>query len=124
MISVYAKSWWLLIRFDFILRTQSFATLYQKVRAYPLHEAHTLPPDTQRIITAFQVACIWYPKHVRCLERSAALTCLLRNHGILARMVIGTQRLPFKAHAWVEVNGQVLDDKEYTPEIYAVLDRC
>jgi len=39
-------------------------------------------------------------------------------------MVIGAQKLPFKAHAWVEVNEQVVNDKPYTREMYAVLDRC
>jgi hypothetical protein len=49
---------------------------------------------------------------------------LLRRHGVAAEMVIGAQRLPFKAHAWVEVSGQVVNDKPYIPELYEVLDRC
>jgi hypothetical protein len=124
MILVYATCWWLLIRFDIILLTRGFGTLYYDVKGYPLRGWMWFRPDTERIVAAFQVACIWYPKHVRCLQRSAALTCLLRSYRIPAHMVIGTQKLPFKAHAWVEVNGQVLNDKEYTPEMYAVLDRC
>ena len=43
---------------------------------------------------------------------------------IPAQMVIGTQQIPFRAHAWVEVDGSVVNDKPYTPEMYAVLDRC
>jgi hypothetical protein len=39
-------------------------------------------------------------------------------------MVIGARQLPFKAHAWVEVAGLVVNDKSYVPETYAVLDRC
>jgi hypothetical protein len=39
-------------------------------------------------------------------------------------MVIGAQQMPFKAHAWVEVSGQVVNDQPYTREMYAVLDRC
>jgi hypothetical protein len=124
MISLYAKSWWMLVRFDIILLTRSFGTLYHQVRTYPLSKPISFGSDAQQIVTAFQIVSIWYPKRVRCLQRSAALTCLLRNRGVPANMVIGTQKLPFKAHAWVEVNGQVLNDREYTPEIYAVLDRC
>src|ERR1700721_792229 len=86
MTSLYAKAWWQLIRFDIILWTQTFGTLYQKVRSYPLqhyvqHQAPT-HDDIERVVRAFELACIWYPKHARCLHRSAALTCLLRNHGI------------------------------------------
>jgi hypothetical protein len=39
-------------------------------------------------------------------------------------MIIGAQSMPFRAHAWVEVSGRVVSDKPYTPEMYAVLDRC
>jgi hypothetical protein len=39
-------------------------------------------------------------------------------------MVIGAQVLPFKSHAWVEVDGRVVNDKPYIPEIYRVLERC
>jgi hypothetical protein len=124
MISLYAKAWWHLIRFDILLLTRSFGVFYQKVRIYSLHAAASFDPDADQIVTAFQITCVWYPRFARCLQRSAALTCLLRSYGIPAYMVIGTQKRPFKAHAWVEANGRVLNDKEYTPEIYDVLDRC
>jgi hypothetical protein len=58
-----------------------------------------------------------------CLQRSAATACLLKRCGIPAQMVIGAQQMPFKAHAWVEVDGRVVNDKPYMTEIYAVLDR-
>ena len=70
------------------------------------------------------MACIWYWKQVLCLQRSAATACLLKHHGVAAQMVIGAQQMPFKAHAWVEVGGRVVNDKPYTPEMYSVLDRC
>jgi len=70
------------------------------------------------------VACIWYWKEVLCLQRSAAAACLLKQHGIPAEMVIGAQQMPFRAHAWVEAGGRVVNDKSYTPEMYSVLDKC
>jgi hypothetical protein len=39
-------------------------------------------------------------------------------------MVLGAQMLPFKSHAWVEVDGIVVNDKPYMLEIYQVLERC
>ncbi len=39
-------------------------------------------------------------------------------------MVIGAQLLPFHSHAWVEVDGQVVNDKPYIAEIFQVLERC
>ncbi len=78
----------------------------------------------ERICAAVDMACIWYWKEVLCLQRSAATACLLKRYGIAAQMVIGAQQMPFRAHAWVEVDGRVVNDKPYTPEMYAVLDRC
>lgn len=59
-----------------------------------------------------------------CLQRSAATALLLKEHGIPAQLVIGAQQIPFRAHAWVELHGRVINDKPYMPEVYAVLDRC
>jgi hypothetical protein len=39
-------------------------------------------------------------------------------------MVIGVQQLPFLAHAWVELDGRVINDKQYICEVYSVLTRC
>ena len=57
-------------------------------------------------------------------QRSAATACLLRQYGVAAKLVIGAQQMPFKAHAWVEVEDLVVNDKPYMHEMYAVLDRC
>jgi hypothetical protein len=65
-----------------------------------------------------------YFKQVQCLQRSAATVCVLRQLGVPAELVIGAQPLPFRAHAWVEVRGVVINDKVSATENYAVLDRC
>jgi hypothetical protein len=118
------KAYLKLIQFDLCLARGNFAPLYDKVRKYPVRQT-TPPPDAVgRICSAVDMACIWYWKEALCLQRSAATSCLLKNHGIFAQMVIGAQQLPFKAHAWVEVEGRVVNDKAYVPEIYAILDRC
>jgi hypothetical protein len=113
-----------LILFDFYLGRRNFAALYKRVREYPL--AKTTPPSDAlaRITAAMDMACIWYWKEALCLQRSASLTCLLKQHGVPAQMVIGAQQMPFKAHAWVEVDHQVVNDKAYVPKMYAILDRC
>jgi hypothetical protein len=113
-----------LILFDMYLARGDFAALYGKVRNYPLGAATPGVNAVDRISAAVNMACIWYWKEILCLQRSAATACLLKKHGIPAQMVIGAQLIPFKAHAWVEVDGCVVNDKPYTPEIYTVLDRC
>jgi hypothetical protein len=82
------------------------------------------PDAIEQTCAAVDMACIWYWKEALCLQRSAATACLLKRNGVPAQMVIGAQQMPFRAHAWVEVEGRVVNDKPYTPEMYAVLDRC
>jgi hypothetical protein len=110
--------------FDFYLRSKDFAALYSRVRSCPVRKRAPSPYTIQELCSAVDMASIWYWKEVLCLQRSAATACLLRQFGVPAEMVIGARQMPFKAHAWVEVDRQVVNDKPYTPELYAVLDRC
>ena len=70
-----------------------------------------MPPKTASPSTAAQAT-----------SRPAAV--LLRRHGWNAEMVIGAQLLPFQSHAWVEIDGRVVNDKPYIAEIFQVLERC
>lgn len=113
-----------LIRFDLYLTGGNFESLYRKVRNYPTTKKPGAPDSVELVCAAMDMACIWYCKEVLCLQRSAATACLLRKHGISAHLVIGAQQMPFKAHAWVEVDGRVVNDKQYVHELYARLDQC
>jgi len=117
VLKAYAK----LIRFDFYLARGDFAALRDRVRRCPVRRT-AASSNIALIASAVDMACIWYWKEVLCLQRSAATACLLKEAGISAQMIIGVQQLPFKAHAWVEVAGRVVNDKPYVREMYAVLD--
>ncbi len=72
------------------------------------------PPQSeivQQAGIAMRHARVWYPKRVRCLQRSAVLACMLRSCGIPAQMVLGSQKIPFKGHAWVEVDGKAINER-------------
>lgn len=118
------KAYLMLIYFHIYLIRGDFSALYKVVRATETSKRPANPDATTRICAAVDMACIWYWKEVLCLQRSAVTACLLKRYGIPARMVLGVQQIPFRAHAWVEVAGSVVNDKPYTPEMYAVLDRC
>lgn len=118
------KAYTELIRFEGYLARGEFGKLHGKVLGKPLSGATAGTDGIQEVCAAVDLACIWYWKQVRCLQRSAATTCLLRDCGIPARMVIGVQQIPFKAHAWVEVNGRVVNDKPYMREVYTALETC
>lgn len=118
------QAYWKLMLFDRYIARDDFAGLYRKVRSSPVAQKTPARDAARQICSAVDFACIWYWKEARCLQRSAAAACLLKQQGIAAELVIGAQQMPFKAHAWVEVAGQVVNDKPYTSEMYQVLDRC
>lgn len=124
MFPLTIRAYLALVRFDLFLSRQDFAGLYDTVRRRPCRRIAFEDRATNEICSAVDFACIWYWKHVLCLQRSAAAACLLKDAGVPAELVIGAQHMPFRAHAWVEVNGCVVNDKSYTKEMYSVLDRC
>jgi len=121
---LFSQAFFRLLLFDYFLARGDFPGLNRRVEKFPLGKRHFTPDAVDRIVVAVNHACVWYPKRSLCLQRSAVLTCMLRRYGFPAQMVIGTQRLPFKAHAWVELNGRVVNDKPDMPELYAEIERC
>ena len=118
------KAYGKLIYFDLYLARGNFSKLYEKVRNCPVRKKVPSSRSIEEICAAVDMACIWYWKEALCLQRSAATACFLRQYGVAAKLVIGAQQMPFKAHAWVEVEDRVVNDKPYMHEMYAVLDRC
>jgi hypothetical protein len=106
------------------MQFRDFSSLCRTVRK---HATSKLPPARQvpaaQLCQSVDLACVFYFKPVLCLQRSAATTIFLRRYGWKAEMIIGAQVLPFRSHAWVEINGAVANDKPYIPDIYQTLDR-
>lgn len=81
------------------------------------------PALVEAIVGAMTAACAFYFKRPECLQRSAVVTRMLRKRGVEADMVIGCHLPPLKAHAWVEIAGDVVSDDLDGLEHYRVLDR-
>jgi Transglutaminase-like superfamily len=113
-----------LLAFDLCGGGRNFSRLHRTVSSWPVAQRDSQPQLVAKICRAMNYACIWYPKRALCLQRSAVITCLLRSHGVPARMVVGAQELPFKAHAWVEVDGYAVNERSDVQTNYRVLDRC
>jgi hypothetical protein len=106
------------------LKKKDLDGIHNGVRQEAVADRKPDPGDIERICQAVAMACIWYPKQGFCLQRSATATKLLRRYGIPAQMVIGAKRVPLRAHAWVEVEGRVANDKPEVRTDYLVMDRC
>src|SRR5467141_2980515 len=109
-----------LMAFDSLLLVRNFASLHRIVRKWHVSGKDAVPGVTDRVCDEVNLACSWYPKRALCLQRSAVTTCLLRNCGVPAEMVIGAQKLPFKAHAWVEVNKRAVNERTDVQATYGV----
>lgn len=109
---------------DLFMSCHGFASLHRRVKSFPLRPAKSEVDMVETLTAALDVACCFYPKQALCLQRSAVLVRMLRQNGVPAQMIIGVQKLPFKAHAWVEVNGQIINDRLASREKFLVLEVC
>jgi hypothetical protein len=122
---LFLQAYILFIRSSVRMRFGAFQGIHTMVKHQSV-VCHRQDPriPTDFICQAIDLASALYPFQIRCLQRSAATTVLLRRNGWKAELVIGAQILPLKSHAWVEIDGQVINDKPYMREVYRVLERC
>ena len=116
------RAYLLLLSFETAVARGRFNTVYRRVHGRAVRPVSASYRCVQAS-DAINRACVLYFKEVQCLQRSAALVCLLRDLGMPAQLVIGAQQLPFCAHAWVELNGEVINDSPSSIQLYGVLDR-
>jgi hypothetical protein len=112
-----------LLLFDVILLFRSLESLCSIVQSWPVQGGCQENESSviAQIVCAVERASVWYPKKALCLQRSAVATCLLRHHGVQARMVVGVRPMPLLAHAWVEVNRRVVNDSPRVKSFYQSL---
>jgi hypothetical protein len=113
-----------LMAFDVFLLGRNFLRMHKLVSSWKVTPRSTNTGGIERAISAVNYACVCYPKRVLCLQRSVVTTCLLRDCGVPAQMVMGARNLPFKAHAWTEVNGLAVNEPRNVKRTYDVLERC
>lgn len=117
------RAFMLLLSVDLKLKTRGFRRLHSSVKTCPVARRHPEAETIARTRAAVDKACIWYPKRALCLQRSAVLTFLLRRAGVNARMILAARRIPLKMHAWVEVDGVVVNDEATVQDYYSVLEK-
>jgi hypothetical protein len=104
-----ARAWYELARFDLLHALIGFRAVIGTIPPLPAADE---PPATiePTVVQAVLLASCLYWKPVRCLQRSVCTTSLLRRRGVPARLVIGYRLAPFRSHAWVELDGRVVND--------------
>lgn len=112
-----------LLLFDTALYLFSLRALCAVVTRWPVrtHSSWSRSQVIPLVLGAVDKACVWYPKKALCLQRSAVMTCLLREFGMLANMIVGVRPMPLLAHAWVEVDQVVIGDFPRVQRFYQSL---
>lgn len=121
---LFFQALFVLLVYDILSTACRFRTIYSMVRGWKVKHTIDGSDNVERICMAVNYACVWYPKRALCLQRSFVTIYLLRKHGVAAQMVLGAQKLPFKAHAWVESNGRAINERSNVQATYAVWDKC
>jgi hypothetical protein len=109
---------------NLVMRVKGFRAVHDIVRRWPVFSwgpFRTITPEG--LCAAVDWATVVYPEKSWCLSRSAVSTCLLRTLGIRATMVVGVRPRPFSSHAWVEVEGRVVNDEQIVGERYSPIER-
>ena len=106
------RALWELLRYDVVNAASGFQQVCRQLELQPVAPHRTLDAAEKQVCDAISLAACFYWKRVYCLQRSVAATRLLRQSGIPGRMVIGYRPSPFFSHAWVEVEGRVVNDSQ------------
>ncbi|WP_084152434.1 lasso peptide biosynthesis B2 protein [Burkholderia sp. A1] len=62
------------------------------------------------LVVSLNLACLVFPRRTKCLEWACTFVLMGRRYGYDFDMVVGVQNRPFFAHAWVELNGEIVGD--------------
>jgi hypothetical protein len=111
-----------LVAYDIVSAAWGFKRVHAVVRARR-PAPHRSRQTAERVCRAVAEACVWYPTRAFCLQRSWVATLLLRRYGWPAELVIGYRPIPIDSHAWVEIEGRVVNDRPQYQKFYRVLDR-
>ena len=114
------EAWAGLVAFD-VTRFAGFAAVHRRVAACRVGPRPTATAD--EVVWAVEEACVWYVKRAFCLQRSAVAARMLRRHGLPGSLVIGYRPVPFESHAWVEIDGKVVNDRPQYQARFLVLER-
>ena len=110
-------------------RTQSWLVRNSRGLVPPTEQTRV---NVRRIAQMVAVACRRQPLRSSCLPRTVVLWSLLRRRGIATDIRIGARsdsQGEFQAHAWLEWNGEVLNDaadvgRQYLPFKGSAFDRA
>ena len=121
----FLAAWLGLVLADLVLGLSGFRRFHGF-----LSRVHVRGPERDSMALAIALSQVvdgaagFYFKRAWCLQRSAVAMVLMRLYGVPAKLAIGVHRVPFQAHAWVELRGRVINDRPWLPQAFTVIESC
>lgn len=109
-VSVFSISYLLIFLCSLLLRVGGLGLVLRVSRSWPLSPRRQSSTLATPVVELVDASARWFPRRADCVQRSVVAFWVLRWYGIPAALVVGIRRVPFAAHAWVEMAGQVLND--------------
>jgi hypothetical protein len=117
-----AQAFWELLRYDLVYAVFGFRGVHRSLSRKRVNKWRHRNDFEAMSRRAMSYATSFYWKQVLCLQRSVAVARVLRCHGLNARVAIGYRPLPFLSHAWVEIEGRVVNDSQALRQRLQLLD--
>ena len=111
-----------ILRYEVVVALRGFRGVHYGL-SRPLPPRKCLEGIESAVREAVEAVTTLYWRRVLCLERSVITARVLHAYGVSAEVVIGYRLKPFAGHAWVEVDGQVVNDSPGYAEKLHVLER-
>jgi hypothetical protein len=115
------RAFWEMARYDAICKAFGFPGVRKRMQ--PARPGARRASAIEAVCEAVGCVGSFYWKPLLCLQRSIVTARLLRAMGIHADVVIGYRANPFFSHAWVEVDGRVVNDSPAYRNKLQLLDR-
>jgi hypothetical protein len=118
------RALWELTAHNLLATASGFQGVYSRLARTRVTNLAARPEVESEVFRAVGLAVSLFPRRVWCLQRSAVTVRLLRKYGSKADFVVGYRPEPFFSHAWVEIDGRVVNgDRGYQRQL-AILMRC
>ena len=101
-----------MIRYEVVIACSGAGSVLKQVSRQSTAMKRTNSESQKMICDAVELATCLHWKPVQCLQRSVCTVRLLRKYGIEAHLAIGYRPSPFFSHAWVEVDGRVVNGSQ------------
>jgi len=120
--SAVARIWWSTRRAHSVLQKKGLPSVLLAMQGHVSSTPARVNEEARKLLQAYHFVRRGFRQgRADCLERSLGLAWAMRIRGVDAVLCIGVISVPFRAHAWVEFDNQVMNESPEVAAQYSVL---